>query len=229
MGRAASIRQRVIGARPAPASEEWRQRRADCSVPCRGELLASVVACQSALLHSPAARIPHAPGRGAGSVFTVGVGRRAYRSWWRAGSVRLRFPRRDHARAIARCRRAPSLTGDAARIPCRSAAAQQGDPRPADPPTIEEIVAVMRVTGDTVHGRRLRGLIAVLWRAGLRIPRGARARRGRPGSAARFAAGPGAARAAAAARSAGPRPQLAAPLKPARPAAEAGGHVSLPL
>ena len=40
---------------------------------------------------------------------------------------------------------------------------------PADPPTIEEIVAVMRQAGDGVHGRRLRGLIVVLWRAGLRI------------------------------------------------------------
>src|SRR4051794_27388422 len=40
---------------------------------------------------------------------------------------------------------------------------------PADPPTIEEIVAVMRAAGDAVHGRRLRGLIVVLWRAGLRI------------------------------------------------------------
>jgi site-specific recombinase XerD len=40
---------------------------------------------------------------------------------------------------------------------------------PADPPTIEEIVAVMRRAGDCIHGRRLRGLIVVLWRAGLRI------------------------------------------------------------
>ena len=40
---------------------------------------------------------------------------------------------------------------------------------PADPPTVEEIVAVMRTAGDGVHGRRLRGLIVVLWRAGLRI------------------------------------------------------------
>ena len=37
---------------------------------------------------------------------------------------------------------------------------------PADPPTIEEIVTVMRRAGDRVHGRRLRGLIVVLWRAG---------------------------------------------------------------
>jgi site-specific recombinase XerD len=40
---------------------------------------------------------------------------------------------------------------------------------PADPPATEEIVAVMRSAGDTAHGRRLRGLIIVLWRAGLRI------------------------------------------------------------
>jgi integrase len=40
---------------------------------------------------------------------------------------------------------------------------------PADPPTIEEIVAVMRHAGNSPHGHRLRGLIVVLWRAGLRI------------------------------------------------------------
>jgi integrase len=40
---------------------------------------------------------------------------------------------------------------------------------PADPPTIEGIVTVMRQAGDGVHGRRLRGLVVVLWRAGLRI------------------------------------------------------------
>jgi site-specific recombinase XerD len=40
---------------------------------------------------------------------------------------------------------------------------------PADPPTVEEIVAVMRAAGDGRQGRRLRGVIVVLWRAGLRI------------------------------------------------------------
>src|SRR5512133_3396638 len=40
---------------------------------------------------------------------------------------------------------------------------------PADPPTVEEIVAVMRIAGDGLHGRRLRGLLVVLWRAGVRI------------------------------------------------------------
>src|SRR3954454_2986607 len=40
---------------------------------------------------------------------------------------------------------------------------------PADPPRAEEIIAVMRCCGDGLHGDRARGLIAVLWRAGLRI------------------------------------------------------------
>ena len=40
---------------------------------------------------------------------------------------------------------------------------------PPDPPTVEEIVAVMRVAGGTVHGLRTRALIVVLWRARLRI------------------------------------------------------------
>ena len=40
---------------------------------------------------------------------------------------------------------------------------------PADPPTVEEIVLVMRHAGDRAHGHRLRGLIVVMWRAGLRI------------------------------------------------------------
>jgi integrase len=40
---------------------------------------------------------------------------------------------------------------------------------PADPPKVEEIVAVMRTAGDRPHGRRLRGLIVIMWRAGLRI------------------------------------------------------------
>jgi integrase len=40
---------------------------------------------------------------------------------------------------------------------------------PADPPKVEEIIAVMRAAGDGAHGRRLRGLIVILWRAGLRV------------------------------------------------------------
>ncbi len=37
---------------------------------------------------------------------------------------------------------------------------------PADPPMVDEIVAVMRQAGEDRHGRRMRALIVVLWRAG---------------------------------------------------------------
>jgi integrase len=40
---------------------------------------------------------------------------------------------------------------------------------PADPPTVEEIIAVMRAAADDPYGLRLRALIVILWRAGLRI------------------------------------------------------------
>ncbi|MGH2870231.1 MAG: tyrosine-type recombinase/integrase [Solirubrobacteraceae bacterium] len=45
----------------------------------------------------------------------------------------------------------------------------KGELYPADPPTVEEIVAVMRTIGDRADGHRLRALIVLLWRAGLRI------------------------------------------------------------
>jgi site-specific recombinase XerC len=40
---------------------------------------------------------------------------------------------------------------------------------PADPPAVDEIVAVMRQTTEDRHGWRVRAMIVVLWRAGLRI------------------------------------------------------------
>ena len=40
---------------------------------------------------------------------------------------------------------------------------------PPDPPTVEEIIAVMRAAGETPDGLRLRATVVVLWRAGLRI------------------------------------------------------------
>jgi site-specific recombinase XerD len=40
---------------------------------------------------------------------------------------------------------------------------------PADPPRVEEIIAVMRTAGEGVHGQRIRALVVILWRAGLRI------------------------------------------------------------
>ena len=40
---------------------------------------------------------------------------------------------------------------------------------PADPPRVEEIIAVMRQAGEDRHGLRIRAVIAVLLRAGPRI------------------------------------------------------------
>src|SRR5450631_1212671 len=45
----------------------------------------------------------------------------------------------------------------------------KGEQYPADPPTVEEIVAVMSAVGDRADGHRVRALIVLLWRAGLRI------------------------------------------------------------
>ena len=40
---------------------------------------------------------------------------------------------------------------------------------PPDPPRPEEIIVVMRQAGHDRHGLRMRALIAILWRGGLRI------------------------------------------------------------
>ncbi len=45
----------------------------------------------------------------------------------------------------------------------------KGQRYPADPPTVEEIMAVMRTAGADPEGVRLRALIVVLWRAGLPV------------------------------------------------------------
>jgi site-specific recombinase XerD len=47
--------------------------------------------------------------------------------------------------------------------------ANKGRTYPADPPTIDEIVAVMRQAGDSRHGLRAPALIVILWRSALRI------------------------------------------------------------
>jgi site-specific recombinase XerD len=67
--------------------------------------------------------------------------------------------------AAGRRRSAATLPGHHCGRPPRN----KGVRYPPDPPTVEEIVAVMRHAGDRAHGLRLRGLIVVLWRAGLRI------------------------------------------------------------
>jgi integrase/recombinase XerD len=40
---------------------------------------------------------------------------------------------------------------------------------PPDPPSVEEIIAVMRNAADGAEGVRLRALIVILWRGGVRI------------------------------------------------------------
>jgi len=45
----------------------------------------------------------------------------------------------------------------------------KGEQYPADPPTIEEIIEVMRTIGERPDGLRLRARVVLLWRAGLRI------------------------------------------------------------
>jgi site-specific recombinase XerD len=58
----------------------------------------------------------------------------------------------------------PVVTAHSHRSP-----ANKGRRYPADPPRVEEIVAVMRAAGDGPDGLRMRGLIVFLWRAGLRV------------------------------------------------------------
>ena len=52
---------------------------------------------------------------------------------------------------------------------CGRAPRNKGMHYPADPPRVEEIIAVVRAAGGDTHGLRVRALIAVLWRAALRI------------------------------------------------------------
>ena len=47
----------------------------------------------------------------------------------------------------------------------------KGRPYPADPPRVEEMVAVMKQAGDGEFGRRLRGIIVVLGAAGYGSPK----------------------------------------------------------
>ena len=70
--------------------------------------------------------------------------------------------------AAGRRRSPATLPGYHAGRPPRN----KGRRYPADPPTVEEIIAVMRQAEDDRHGWRLRALIVVLCRAGLRVQEG---------------------------------------------------------
>jgi integrase-like protein len=67
--------------------------------------------------------------------------------------------------SLGRRRSPAAVPGYLAGRPPRS----KGRRYPADPPRTEEIIAVMRCSGTGLYGARARGLIVVLWRAGLRI------------------------------------------------------------
>src|SRR3954447_25717232 len=66
---------------------------------------------------------------------------------------------------LGRRRSQASVPGYLAGRPSRN----RGRRYPPAPPRTAEIIAVMRCCGDVPHGAPTRGLIAVLWRAGLRI------------------------------------------------------------
>jgi integrase len=61
------------------------------------------------------------------------------------------------------------VVGKSNKVIARRRPGNKGRRYPADPPRVEEIVAVMRQAGTDLYGCRLRGLIIVLWRTGLRI------------------------------------------------------------
>ena len=61
---------------------------------------------------------------------------------------------------------------------------------PPDPPSVEEIIAVMRACGSRPEGVRLRAVIVVLWRAGLRISEALALSETRSGPPSRRCAGP---------------------------------------
>lgn len=66
-------------------------------------------------------------------------------------------------------RRQAPVACDHVQLPRGALARNKGLRYPPDLPTVEEIVAVMRAAGDSAESVRLRGIIIVLWRAGLRI------------------------------------------------------------
>ena len=62
-----------------------------------------------------------------------------------------------------------SLAGNHVRVSCRPPPRDRGMRYPADPPPVQEIIAVMRAAGAGAYGDRLRGVMVVCWRAGLRV------------------------------------------------------------
>jgi site-specific recombinase XerD len=84
-------------------------------------------------------------------------------------SLRVTTVRRSHGTCLAGLHRSTPLASDHAGLSRWSSVSQQETSLPADPPPGEEIIRVMRTAGDGPAADRLRGLIVVLWRSGLRI------------------------------------------------------------
>jgi hypothetical protein len=83
-------------------------------------------------------------------------------------AVSVRYRRPEEGSCPSCCSMPPAAVARPPR--CRTSMlagrrATRGFATPADPPTVDEIVALMPAAGDGVHGRRLRGLIVVLLRA----------------------------------------------------------------
>jgi integrase len=84
---------------------------------------------------------------------------------WRNGFKEQAMPPAPPLDSLGRRRSPAAVPGYLTGRPPRS----KGRRYPADPPRTEEIIAIMRCCGGRPHGLRARGLIVVLWRAGLRI------------------------------------------------------------
>jgi integrase len=62
-----------------------------------------------------------------------------------------------------------ALTGDSSRLPVWERPAQQGQAPSRRLAEVEEIIAVIRIAGEGLHGACIGALIVILWRAELRI------------------------------------------------------------
>jgi site-specific recombinase XerC len=70
---------------------------------------------------------------------------------------------------VARRRRPTAITATRPGYLAGRAPRNKAMQYPSDPPRAEEIILVMREAGEDRHRLRIRALIAVLWRGGLRI------------------------------------------------------------
>jgi hypothetical protein len=157
--------------RPPPRSRirGKRQSRAGCRVPCGWAARGVGSRADNALLRSPGSANRARPGE---APHLCAAGRFGGRRTAPAEEQSRDSAQPEEGSCPSCCSMPPAAVAHPPR--CRSSTpaghrATRECANPADPPTIEEIIAVMRHAGDRVHGHRLRGLIVVLWRAGLRI------------------------------------------------------------